>query len=115
MSFPLLLPAILSFLVLAAHFMRSGSFVLVAACLLVPFLMFLKRRWVPWVVQILLLLGGVEWLFTTVMLVNQRQEEQRDWHRMAVILGGVMLFTLASGLAFLTPVLKRRYDPVLRA
>ena len=110
MSFPLLLPVILSFLLLAAHFMHARSITLLGACLLMPLLLLVRRRWVPWALQFLLVLGAVEWLATTVILVNQRQGEQRDWHRLAIILGGVMLFTLASGLVFLTPVLRRRYE-----
>jgi hypothetical protein len=109
MSLLYLLPVLVSFLLLAAHFLRGQGYVLVAICLLAPLLLLLRRRWMPWVIQILLLLGALEWLATMVALINQRQQEGRDWHRMAIILGSVMVFTAASGMVFALPRLRRCY------
>jgi hypothetical protein len=109
MTIVYLLPVVLSFVVLAAHFLRGMSVMLISICLLAPLLLLVRRRWIPWIIQIMLLLGALEWLATMVALINQRQADGRDWHRMAVILGSVMLFTAASGLVFALPRLRRRY------
>jgi len=109
MTFLYLLPVLLSFLLLAAHFLRGMSLVLIGLCLFAPLLLLIRRRWVPWIIQIMLLFGALEWLATMAALINERQQEGRDWHRMAIILGGVMLFTAASGLVFGSPTMRRRY------
>ena len=110
MSFVYLVPVMLSFLVLAAHFLRTMNLFLVGLCLACILLLALRRKWVPWVIEILLLLGAFEWLATLMIFINQRIEEGRDWKRMAIILGSVLLWTAASGLVFVTPRLRRRYS-----
>jgi hypothetical protein len=87
------LPAVLSFLLLGAHFMRSGTYVLLALCLLGAAALFVNRRVVRWVLQAALGAGVVVWALTTVELVSWRVAVHQPWHRMAVILGGVAAFT----------------------
>src|SRR3954468_24234777 len=41
-------------------------------------------------------LGALEWLRTTYVIRANRIEDGREWHRMAIILGGVALFTFLS-------------------
>ncbi|HVT88700.1 MAG TPA: hypothetical protein VHD56_07610 [Tepidisphaeraceae bacterium] len=109
MSFVLLLPVILSLLVLAAHFLHAGNLVMVVACLLLPWLLLVRKSWTVRVIQIVLVLAAFEWLRTMVVLMNERQVAGEPWIRMVIILGAVMLFTVASGLVFAAPKLKRRY------
>ena len=57
-------PAVLSFLALGAHYLRHFHLLLVGLCLATPFLLLIKRRVILRTLQLLLLLGSVEWLFT---------------------------------------------------
>jgi hypothetical protein len=58
---------------------------------------------------LLLILAGLEWVRTTVALVSRRQEAEEPWIRLAVILGAVALFTVASALVFRSAALRARY------
>ncbi|MFP5212374.1 MAG: hypothetical protein ACLGPL_03240 [Acidobacteriota bacterium] len=109
MVFVLLLPVIVSALVLGAHFFRSGNDVLMAASLAVVPLLVLKKRWIVRAVQVVLVLGAIEWIRTLTELAMERRSMGEDWVRMALILGAVALFTAGSALAFRSTVLKKRY------
>jgi hypothetical protein len=77
--------------------------------LIAPLLLLMPRRWTARTVQVLLVLGALEWLRTTVALVDARQTSGKPWTRMAIILGSVAVFTLLSGFMFRLPPLARRY------
>lgn len=109
MTFLYLIPVVLSFVVLAAHFFRYQNMVLVGMCLLLPLLLFIRRSWAARVVQAALLLGALEWLRTMVVLIDVRESAGLPWTRLAIILGSVALFTAASGFVFAIPRLRRRY------
>jgi len=110
MTFLRLLPVVLSCLLLGAHFYRGGPFLLAAGCAALPLLLLLKRRWVPRLFQLVLLLGAVEWLRTLYALVAVRIAWNEDWGRLALILGAVALFTALSGLVFRQRRLRARYE-----
>ena len=95
-----LLPVILSCLLLAAHFSRGGILVLSLACIALPGLLLARKPWVPVVFQVILLLGGFEWIRRAAELRAQRIESGDDWVRMAIILGVVAGVTFASALVF---------------
>lgn len=99
-----------SLAVLAAHFYRSGHLALVALCVLLLVLMLaLRRVWVLRLLQLGLLLGAAEWLWTTFMLVQQRLALGQPWQRLALILLGVALATALSALVFRHPRLQKRF------
>lgn len=100
---------VMSFLLLAAHFMRGGHVVLVAACCLAPFFLFVKRDWARRIVQTLLYAGTVVWLITTMILAQQRLAQGGSWVRLLLILGGVNLLTLIAGLLLGTTAVKKRF------
>ena len=104
-----LLPVILSFGLLAAHFSRANMFPLVVVSLGIPFLLLIRRAWVARGVQILLLLGAVEWIRAMFGYINVRKEIGEDWGRLAIILVTVALLTACSGLVFRGTSLKKRY------
>ena len=108
-----LIPVILSFLLLGAHFYRAGSPVLTGRCVLVPLLLFVRKPWVPRLFQGLLLLGAFEWLRALYYFAAMRIAWDQPWTRLAVILGAVALFTLLSGTVFELKKLRRLYrrDP----
>ncbi len=109
MNFLRLLPVILSFLLLGAHFYRGAEFVLVAVSLLLPLLLLLRKSWVPGVIQAALVLGAAEWVYTLWRIAQVRMQIGIPWERMAWILGGVAAFTALSALVFLGRSLRARY------
>jgi len=109
MNFLRLLPVFISFLLLAAHFVRAGQTVVALVLLFLLVLLIIRKTWVPWVIQITLLLGAIEWLRTLVSVAQIRSEFDMPWVRMAIILGAVALFTVLSGLVFRSKALRKRY------
>jgi hypothetical protein len=91
-----LIPAALSLLLLAAHFLRSGDLLFVGLALAVAGLLFVRRPWAGHVVQWVLLVGAFEWLRTLVVLVDERRLDGLPYTRLAVILGAVGGFSLLS-------------------
>lgn len=109
MRIVLLIPTVLSFLLLGAHFLRYGSVALVVVSLLIPLALLIRHRWVARVMQAMLVIAALEWVRTAVVLAENRLAAGDPWKRMAVILGSVALWTVASALLFETPPLRRRY------
>lgn len=101
-----LLPVILSFVLLGAHFHRAGAPALSGLCAVLPLLLFLRRAWVPRLFQVLLVLGALEWLRTLYLLAAMRIGFGEPWMRLAAILGAVAAFTALSGLVFKSRGLK---------
>ena len=112
MNFLRLLPVFLSFLLLAAHFLRAGQMVIVVALLSALLLLLLRKIWVPRVMQVILLLGAVEWLWTLYSVAQLRIRLEMPWTRMAIILGAVSLFTALSCLVFRNKALRKRFSDV---
>lgn len=93
-----LLPLILSFVLLAAHFSRADLLPLVVLSLAIPFLFFIKKRWVIRSIQVILNFGGLEWIRAMLQYIDLRKSIGEDWTRLAIILTVVALYTAASGL-----------------
>ena len=110
MNFFRVLPVVISFVLLAAHFLRAGQTVVMLISLALILFLFVKQHWVPRLLQLALLLGAIEWVVTLVSVAQMRIEFGMPWTRMAIILGTVALFTLLSGLVFRTSALRQRYD-----
>jgi hypothetical protein len=105
-----LLPVMLSFLLLAAHFYRAGQLLPAGLCLAAPALLFLRRAWVPRLFQALLVLGALEWLRALYVFASMRIAFEQPWTRLAMILATVALFTALSGLVFRSRHLRRLYN-----
>ena len=104
-----LLPVILSFLLLGAHFYRAGLAWATVLCAAIPFLLFVQKPWIPRLFQVLLVLGAIEWLRSLYFFAAMRIAWDQPWTRLAVILGAVALFTALSGLVFQGRALRARY------
>lgn len=89
-----LTPAVLSALVLAAHFLRSGQLVACALCLAAASLAFVRRPWAPRVLQAFLLLGVLEWARTLVALLGERRALGQPTGRLVIIIGSVIAVAL---------------------
>ena len=116
MTFLKLTPVLISALLLAAHFSRAGLGLLAFAIALFPALLLLPRSWVARITQVLMTLGSIEWIRTTLILVSARREIGQSWTRLAVILGCVALFTLCSVLPFsFSTGVRKRYGLIENA
>ena len=104
-----LIPPVAAFLLLAAHFYRSENLPLALVCFLAVFLVFVRRPWAAYAMQILLVLGAVEWLRSTISLVQTRSASGAPFLRLAIIMGSVTLFTALSALVFRTRRLRDHF------
>ena len=104
-----LLPVIISFGLLAAHFSRAGLLPFVILSLAVPLLLFIRKAWAARTLQLLLLLGAFEWIRAMLGYIKVRKMIGDDWTRLAIILIVVALLTALSGLVFQGKSLKERY------
>ena len=104
-----LLPVLLSFGLLAAHFSRADLFPLVILSLLIPFLLLIRKAWVARSIQVLLLLGAAEWIRAMFGYIEVRKSIGEDWGRLAIILVTVAVLTACAGLVFRGKSLKLRY------
>lgn len=109
MNFLLLVPVVLSFLLLGAHFLREGQTVIVICAVLLPFLLFIRKPWVVRLVQFFLVAGAMEWLRTLLFLRAIRIELGMPWMRLVLIVGTVALITACAALVFYHPALKIKY------
>jgi hypothetical protein len=107
--FLLLIPTLLSVLVLAAHFFRADQTAMMMICLVSPMLLLIRRTWATRLLQIVLVLGALEWVRTTMQIHAVRIEEGKDWLRMAIILLSVAAFTFLSAMTFFLPPFRRHY------
>jgi hypothetical protein len=104
-----LIPAILSLLLLGAHFFRSGANYMLPLIIVLLALLLIRKPWAARVVQGALTLGTLEWIRTLVHLSNMRIESGQPFLRLVVILGIVTAATFFSALAFQSKGLSRVY------
>lgn len=102
-------PVVLSLVILGAHFMRYGNSIGVVGALVLIALLFVRRPWVARLMQIVLMLGALEWVRTLYELVQERAAYGQPFTRMVVILGFVAAVTFCSALLFQSPALKKIY------
>jgi hypothetical protein len=105
----LYVPVVLSILVLGAHFLRYGNSIGVLVALLLIALLFLRRPWVARLMQVVLVLGTLEWLRTMYELGHIRALHGQPYGRMLVILGVVAVVTLLAALLFESKTLRQVY------
>ena len=79
------------------------------ACLALLLLLAWRRPWVPRLMQVAMMLGTAEWLWSAFWLVQQRMALGQPWIRMAIILLVVALCTAASALVFRHAGVRRRF------
>jgi hypothetical protein len=87
----------LAYLLLAAHFMRSGTFPMVLMAMGFPALLFLRRTAARVAVQVGLLFCAGVWLLTALTLATARLRMGQPWLRMALILGAVAALSVVAG------------------
>lgn len=105
------LPVVLSLLVLAAHFLRSGSMLMVVVVFCFLGLLGVRRVWAARAVQVALLIGALEWVRTLAHLVALRVQVGQPALNLMLILGSVALWTGLSTLVFRAARLRSWYEP----
>jgi hypothetical protein len=103
------LPVVLSLVILGAHFMRYGDSIGVIAALLLIALLIVRRPWVARLMQVVLILGALEWVRTLYELAQVRAALGQPFTRMMIILGLVAAVTFCSALLFQSLALKKIY------
>lgn len=111
MTFLFLLPTVLAFLTIGAHYARYGFYPVTAVLIGLLPLLFVPRRWVARTMQVILVLMAIEWVSVLYDVASERAMEGRDSKKSGFILGGTALFTLAAAGLYQTPRLRRRYAP----
>jgi hypothetical protein len=109
MTFLLILPTILAVVTLGAHYLRYGLYPLTAVLVAVLPLLFIGRRWVARLMQVVLVIAAVEWVTVLNDIIKERVMEGQPYQKSVFILGGTALFTLFAAVLYQTPQLRRRY------
>lgn len=105
-----LLPAILSALLLAAHFLRREAYLPALLILALLLILLVRKSWVLRFWQAILGLGALLWIDTTLSVLRVRQALGLPWGRMAVIMAAVLLLTIFSALWLENPRIKAFYN-----
>lgn len=96
---------ILCALLMGAHGLRAGHYVLVGLSLACPLLLMWPHPRATQLLQVALVLAAAEWIRTLVRIAALRQAQEAPWGRMAIILGTVAAL---NGLAVVVLRLKTR-------
>lgn len=110
-----LLPVVLSLVLLGAHFFRAAAVIALLVVLGLLALLAVPRPWAARAIQLALVFGTLEWLRTLWVLWAARGAAGQPALRLALILGAVALFTLASAAVFRSAALGRWYGLDRRA
>ncbi|MBT5268334.1 MAG: hypothetical protein HOL70_02690 [Candidatus Marinimicrobia bacterium] len=97
-------------LLLAAHFSRAGKDVLVIVILLIPFLFFIKQRWVIQLLQGVAFYATLVWSWSTYEYVSARMANGDDWIRLLFILVALAVYSAWCGYYLLSDRVKELYS-----
>ena len=101
---------VVAFLLLSAHFYRADNPLGLWVSLLAIVLVFVRRPWAARAMQVLLVLGALEWLRSAIALAQARSDAGQPFLRLAFILGAVFLLTALSALVVQTKRLKAYFE-----
>ncbi|MFQ6678750.1 MAG: hypothetical protein ACE5D0_10610 [Fidelibacterota bacterium] len=104
-----LIPLIISWLILAAHFLRYGNILSALLCIMVPLLLIIPKRIILHIVQWFTFAGVLLWIKIGIDLVKLRFAFHDDYYRLAIIMTFVALFTFVSGLTLYHESFRRVY------
>lgn len=104
-----LIPVMISLLLIGAHFLRSGNVLVLIGSLFLIMALGVREPLVARTVQLALLLATAEWFHVAYGLVAARLASGQPWNKLVLIMGGVIVLSLASVALFLTKTLRERY------
>jgi hypothetical protein len=99
-------------ILLAAHFSRADQNILAALVLLAPSLLFIRQKWVIYVLQGVAYVGSIAWLYSAYRYIQIRIATGDDWIRLLIILGVVALYTFWAGYFLRSSRIDDRYGLV---
>ncbi len=91
---------IIALLLAGAHFGRAGDTILKYLFVALPLLLLVRKKWSDMILAVSISITVPVWIHTTLGIIAVRKAAEIPWLRMAIILGGVALFSLIT--AFLT-------------
>lgn len=100
---------VIAAVVIAAHFLRQGAIVATVLCLLAPLLFFVRRRLSLVVLQLAAYVSAGIWVVAVVQIVQQRLAQGRPWGIAAMILGAVIVLTVAAGALLNSRFMREKY------
>ncbi|MCB0283151.1 MAG: hypothetical protein H6627_04650 [Calditrichae bacterium] len=104
-----LIPAIISYLIVAAHFFRNGQWVLTILFFIAPFFLIIKKDWILKSIQWLLYAAALNWVFVTYGFVYHRVVSGDPWQRLILIMLGVLAFMIFSAVLLNSKKVKISY------
>jgi hypothetical protein len=107
--------ATLSALILGAHFLRSGDYLLVALAVTLVVAIYIRRRWALVAVYAGMVIGIAEWAHTLSQLVAMRVGMGMPYGRMAAILALVAVVCLAAIVALSSRPVREYYSLIERS
>lgn len=100
---------VLASLLFAAHLMFWNQHLWMAVPVALIALLFVKRAWVPRVIEVCFAVFTIEWVMTAYALYLKRIAAGSPWMLGVSIVAGCAVFTLLSALVFETRTLKKHY------
>ena len=91
---------IIALLLAGAHFGRAGDTILKYLFVALPLLLLVRKKWSDMILAVSISITVPVWIHTTLGIIAVRKAAEIPWLRMAIILGGVAIFSLIT--AFLT-------------
>ena len=100
---------VLSYILFWAHLSRHHLDPWSYLSLLIPLLFFVPRRWALRVMEYILYLATVSWIYTTVQIAMERIHAGVPYARFLVIMIAVIIYTIWSAILLRSKVFDRRY------
>ncbi|RKZ07683.1 hypothetical protein DRQ25_10975 [Candidatus Fermentibacteria bacterium] len=91
---------IIALLLAGAHYGRAGDTILKYLFVALPLLLLIRKKWSDMILAVSISITVPVWIHTTLNIIAVRKAAEIPWLRMAIILGGVALFSLIA--AFIT-------------
>jgi len=101
---------ILALLLAGAHYGRAGDAILKYLCLALPLLLLVRKKWSDMILAVSISLTVPVWIHTTLNIIAVRKAAEIPWIRMAIILGGVALFSLITALLTFRHIYRSRKE-----
>lgn len=108
-KFIFVLPIILSYILLSAHFFRAGILYMTGLMLLLPLLLLIKKKISAIIIQIGLLFGTFVWVETFLKFMHIYNRFNMPFTKAGIIIAAVGVFTFLSIFLFRTKTLKDVY------
>ncbi len=105
-----IIPYVFMIILLAAHFSRSVSNIFAVIALLIPFLLFIKQKWVIISLEIVGYLAAIVWLLGAYQYIQIRIASGDGWIRLLIIMSCVALYSAWAGFFLRTGKMKDVYE-----